>query len=702
MLKTVQPVKTYVVATLAALALAACNPPAPSNAVTKVTVNPSSVALVPQATQTFTVTVSGSGTFTKDVTWESSAPNVASVDPQSGVVTARVNGEATITATSVFDPSQSGTAAVTVAPPNTVTGVTVTPATATLKAGQTTALTATVQGTGTFAQTVTWKSSNTAAVTVSPSGVVTAVAPGGASITATSTVDPSKSGSAVITVPAPPSSGVMSVVNVNGGPFPGQLSFSRVDNKVDPTTGAVTPLPMPSPSEHNESRVRITNTGAESLQVSAAVTANFSVPYDAAPVTIAPGASKEITVRFIGQGSRIRTGTLTLTSNSTTTPTATFKLAGAWQSRYENNEEATTAQLIRDVLGFKTVLTTGGESINQKGSVRPQGDEVISPYWMRADVGSPVTVQQLAAYHTQGDTATLSWYPKGSKTTTGILTHANSDAQTILPRRSGSTSAATASFSPAATFGLKIQDEWSEPAYNVHTKDVNAGCVEPCGQHLRFYRAKDPSGAVMPNTYLLVMDYSGINYDYNDNIYLVRNIKPAPHLIDAGLASGATATALDGRVWTADQQPGMVKNTSGTVTSFTYKFFAPAEAYDEPNIGTSCAPADPVYRTYRGNTSKASPNSRVLTYNIPIENGTYNVTLRFIDMFSSTAGQRVFDVRSGATTLIPGLDIFARTGAACTPYDQTVSVPVTTGVMNLTFAASSDYPAIAGIEIQRP
>ena len=109
-----------------------------------------------------------------------------------------------------------------------------------------------------------------------------------------------------------------------------------------------------------------------------------------------------------------------------------------------------------------------------------------------------------------------------------------------------------------------------------------------------------------------------------------------------------------------------------------------------------------MYRTYRGNTSRATPNTRVLTYNIPIENGTYNVTLRFIDMFSSTAGQRVFDVRSGGTTLIAGLDIFARTGAACTPYDQTVSVPVTNGVMNLTFAASSDYPAIAGIEIQRP
>ena len=30
----------------------------------------------------------------------------------------------------------------------------------------------------------------------------------------------------------------------------------------------------------------------------------------------------------------------------------------------------------------------------------------------------------------------------------------------------------------------------------------------------------------MPNTYLMAMDYAGINYDYNDNVYLVSNIKP--------------------------------------------------------------------------------------------------------------------------------------------------------------------------------
>ena len=37
---------------------------------------------------------------------------------------------------------------------------------------------------------------------------------------------------------------------------------------------------------------------------------------------------------------------------------------------------------------------------------------------------------------------------------------------------------------------------------------------------------KDRDGNVIPNTYLMAMDYSGINYDYQDNVYLITNIKP--------------------------------------------------------------------------------------------------------------------------------------------------------------------------------
>ena len=80
-----------------------------------------------------------------------------------------------------------------------VTGVSVTPAAVTLNAGLTTQLTATVAPANATNKNVSWASGNTAVATVNASGLVTAVAPGTATITAT-TQDGNKTASSVITV----------------------------------------------------------------------------------------------------------------------------------------------------------------------------------------------------------------------------------------------------------------------------------------------------------------------------------------------------------------------------------------------------------------------------------------------------------------------------------------------------------------------
>ena len=71
-----------------------------------------------------------------------------------------------------------------------------------------------------------------------------------------------------------------------------------------------------------------------------------------------------------------------------------------------------------------------------------------------------------------------------------------------------------------------MDGEWSDPTLNDGAKDVSNGCVAPCGHHVRFWPAKDRAGVVIPGAYVMGMDYSGINYDYQDNIYLVTNIQP--------------------------------------------------------------------------------------------------------------------------------------------------------------------------------
>lgn len=81
-----------------------------------------------------------------------------------------------------------------------VTGVTVAPATSSGAAASTVQLTATIAPTGAQNKKVTWSTSNAAVATVSSDGLVTRVATGTATITATSQDDATKTGTSAITV----------------------------------------------------------------------------------------------------------------------------------------------------------------------------------------------------------------------------------------------------------------------------------------------------------------------------------------------------------------------------------------------------------------------------------------------------------------------------------------------------------------------
>jgi uncharacterized protein YjdB len=135
----------------------------------------------------------------RTITWTSSNGAVASVNG-SGLVTGIAAGTATILATSG---GKSGSAAVTVVAVPVAT-VSVTPATASVAVGSTVALSATPQDSAGYAlsgRTVSWATSNAAVATVSQTGVVTGVAAGSATITATSE---GKSGTAAVTVSVVP------------------------------------------------------------------------------------------------------------------------------------------------------------------------------------------------------------------------------------------------------------------------------------------------------------------------------------------------------------------------------------------------------------------------------------------------------------------------------------------------------------------
>ena len=166
--------------------------------VASVTVTPAPATVVIGQTVQLTATpkdANGTVLTGRVVTWASSNTAVATVS-STGLVTGVAQGQTTITATSE---TKIGTAAITVIPVP-IASVAVTPATPTVLLGQTVQLTATpkdANGNVLSGRVVTWASDNTTVATVSSTGLVSGVAQGQATITATSET---KSGTAAVAV----------------------------------------------------------------------------------------------------------------------------------------------------------------------------------------------------------------------------------------------------------------------------------------------------------------------------------------------------------------------------------------------------------------------------------------------------------------------------------------------------------------------
>ncbi|HWC72805.1 MAG TPA: Ig-like domain-containing protein, partial [Gemmatimonadales bacterium] len=198
--------------------------------VATVTLTPSSALIHVGKTVQFVAAAmdsAGSVLTGRQVTWSSSAPNIATVSSPSGssanapasppgLVTAMSAGRATITAT--ID-GVSSTADITVLPVP-VASVTVTPSSALLRIGTSVQLTATMKdsaGDTLSGRIVIWTSNAPLVASVSLSGRVTAMAVGTATITATSE---GQSGTSAITVTVVPVANVTvtpSASTINAG-----------------------------------------------------------------------------------------------------------------------------------------------------------------------------------------------------------------------------------------------------------------------------------------------------------------------------------------------------------------------------------------------------------------------------------------------------------------------------------------------------
>jgi hypothetical protein len=138
-------------------------------------------------------------------------------------------------------------------------------------------------------------------------------------------------------------------------------------------------------------------------------------------------------------------------------------------------------------------------------------------------------------------------------------------------------------------------------------------------------------------------------------------------------AGGSAYTDSLGRFWSADT--GFAGGNSYVVSSA---------------ISNTTTPA--LYQSERWNDAP-------FQYQYAVPNGTYQVNLKFAEIYYTQAGQRVFNVALNGQQVLTSFDPLAAAGAPNTAVDKSFPVSVTGGQITILFSPVVSTPKISAIEI---
>lgn len=255
---------------------------------------------------------------------------------------------------------------------------------------------------------------------------------------------------------------------------------------------------------------------------------------------------------------------LTINSNDADGP-ARVNLAGLNSTTYEGDNEVALAEVVRS-FGFTTNI---GSEDNKLGVTNTTfGDEVYSPYWVRADASKPVELMPIAVYSSRTTTphdGVAFRYKNGTRDNFlyGLAGSDNDDNipgsndlsggenQKLLPKIlvNGVNKMPTSSdvdFNPNSPFALKRGDGSTDDNLNGAAKT----------RAWRIYPLKGANGVVVPNTWIASTDIGtnkGRNGDFQDDVYIFKNVRP----------ERATTTSVSSL---AASSPDLTFNTTSTST----------------------------------------------------------------------------------------------------------------------------------------
>jgi hypothetical protein len=288
-------------------------------------------------------------------------------------------------------------------------------------------------------------------------------------------------------------------------------------------------------ANHDSLTIRIHNKGIDNLIINNLILSNNTTwkfvklkgaDYNLStslPLSISSGTYADLTVRFVALDAATRVkilhDTLTIGSNDNKSPSKAVFLDGLWQKKGESLNEPSSQEII-NTFGFKTNTGFGQTDPDKGDSAKLKGNEIKPSYFVRADASLPVSITQIAAYHSCCTSSeSIKWFAKGSTTLTTVFTHIGKDGQSLLPRKATPSTSAAGVINPATAFGFKVGSQ--------NSTDASLNLGGKLG--IRVWKAIDAKSNIIPNCYIIGNDYlgtSGTNYDYNDNMYFVKNIRP--------------------------------------------------------------------------------------------------------------------------------------------------------------------------------
>ena len=413
-----------------------------------------------------------------------------------------------------------------------------------------------------------------------------------------------------------------------------------------------------------------------------------------------------------------------------------IQLAGLAQEFSENGSEPTVEQIV-EAFGYGTDMAQG--ELASGGAVETIGDEVLMPYMQRLDARKPVEVIQIAAFLQQNNVARLGFHRPQLQHGDQPLRQDDQQDQTVSPDQhvagaGAGAGVARGTINQSTPFGLYISVD-GRPTYCVLDRSGSQRdrpeFWQPGRQQrrspVRFFQALDADGNVIEGTYIGIQDYPGAgNYDYNDHIFVIKNVKPY-ELTAANDANGDDINdALqndadgDGTVNFFDPNsnpPGgndrgdfvVGVNFGGGAIANDPVLGVPLLAQTNPRVtitgsvtagaGTDAASNPNGANAVAGSAFKTYEDGSNWTAAITVPNGTYVVVLHTQETYWNAAGMRQFDVTVNGQQVINNLDPFVAAGGGDKPLAFEALVTVTDGKITIHSTADIDNAALNAVTI---